>query len=655
MKKALCFLILPALLSSALTYAGTPIITDSKVKISDTPIIAEGIDFIPAGNACFHRTIPNTDDPIGDVFILGTTWYECQHNSTCARQIQIDRGNWIHTAWMKGMERGAVNRHIYYNLVDSLDNIIFSGGGIQVDQSSRAGCCGLELYPPDNRALVYFHRPYDNPSRSGIGLAVDYLPRTGAFTVYPYNPWPLEPYDTDLKWPQMDIDRSNRMHFVMYEETWEGLVLHYFRAEHDTLLRNVNFAPQLSAVCTTATLSATVASSPVSDRTAAAWLEPYATNLASFNQHDNNLILCVSNDGLNWNWSDTVNVTHWIPPDSSLLPNTVWTNRDTFRCYAEINLLFDFNDVLHIFFTTEGYYHFSGTITLGNSFIWHWDEVNQVFSLVGNGWFEFPHFDPGAWNKYICRPSAGVDSVTGEIYCIYQRYNHPIGYSTQYPYPYLLGDTTYLSAAGWPNGEIWATKSSDGGLTWAEGTNITRTYTPCALPGECMSEISPSMAPDAANGCCHIFYILDRDAGNVCQTEGTWTLNDAVYQRVPLDSIAAEPLLPNYPMHCDSTGFAGVASPGSEPFSPAEFTLHPPYPNPFNQRSLVSFTIQLSGDIKLAVYDIAGREVAALAEGFFGAGAHHFVWDASAMPSGIYFVRLQAGDFNALRKMALVK
>ncbi len=93
----------------------------------------------------------------------------------------------------------------------------------------------------------------------------------------------------------------------------------------------------------------------------------------------------------------------------------------------------------------------------------------------------------------------------------------------------------------------------------------------------------------------------------------------------------------------------------SHQIQPLEFTLYPPYPNPFNQRSLVSFHLKREGLIRLAVYDIAGREAAVLAEGFYPAGAHRAVWEAAGVASGVYLVRLTAGDFNQTRKIVLLK
>ncbi len=78
-------------------------------------------------------------------------------------------------------------------------------------------------------------------------------------------------------------------------------------------------------------------------------------------------------------------------------------------------------------------------------------------------------------------------------------------------------------------------------------------------------------------------------------------------------------------------------------------------PNPFNASTALSFKLQAASNIKLAVYDIAGREVAVLAQGFYPAGAHRMVWDAYNASSGIYFVKLTAGKSVQTQKLLLLK
>ncbi len=603
---------------------------------------------------------PPVDEPLGEVFMLGTTWYDIQHNSTCGRQAHVDSEGWIHVVWMNGIDNGATQRHIFYQIIDPAGNILFPGG-TQVDQMPRAGYTDLAMYP-DNRAMPCYHQGQGGATNFHTALAFDYIPRSGAFAaVEP--PWFYSGgVDLEVIWPKVAQSRDNAYHILSHENPPDGTgsaIQHefYIRGEFSPTTYTITYPDSQTQLGVSMMISQTVAASPVSDRVALAYLEVWATDPLDTTQHDNDLILIVSPDGINWDWSDTINVTNWIPPDPGLLPDTLLANKDTLRVYAEVCLFFDYSDVLHAVFTTEGYYHYEGTITWGNGFIWHWDEVNQVFSMVANGWFDNGFYDPGVFNTYTTRPQAAIDSTTGDIYCMYQRYFQPLGPSVQYPYPYQAGDTSEFSASGWPNGEIWMTKSTDNGYSWAEGINVSRTPSPNALPGDCMSELTPSMAPDVSNGCCHIFYILDRDAGCVIQTEGSWTLNDAIYQRVPIDSIPDSPRLAPYPMHIDSTGMPGpgsVENPDDRGL-PLEYALHPPYPNPFNPETNLIFNLKKPGKIRLAVYDISGREIALLFDRHYDAGRHQVEWDASMMPSGIYFARLQSEGFQETRKLLLIK
>jgi hypothetical protein len=408
------------------------------------------------------------------------------------------------------------------------------------------------------------------------------------------------------------------------------------------------------------TISGNVAASPVSDRVAVAWLQPWATDPTDTTQHDNDIVVAISSDGLSWDFTNPLNITEWIEPDPALLPDTINADKDTFRCYAEVDVFFDFQDNLHLIFNVEKFNHFAGTISKGNSFIYHWSEEYDSLSMVANGWFDNGIYEPGAWNKYLTRPSASVDPATGDIYCIYQRYFQPVGPSAVYPYPYLEGDTTDFSAAGFPNGDIWMTKSTDGGYSWAEGINITDTHTPNAAAGDCMSEITPCMAPQITNGNCHVFYVLDKDAGAVVQTEGDWTLNDAIYHRVPCSSVPESPRLWPVPMHVDGGGNTVVGTTSVAVESPGkivakDFMLEQNYPNPFNPQTSIKYALKVDGFASLKVYNINGKEVATLLEGNAKAGSHEAIFDGSELSSGIYFYQLQTQGYTYTKKMALLK
>jgi len=85
------------------------------------------------------------------------------------------------------------------------------------------------------------------------------------------------------------------------------------------------------------------------------------------------------------------------------------------------------------------------------------------------------------------------------------------------------------------------------------------------------------------------------------------------------------------------------------------FALRPPYPNPFNETTTISFHLPHRGDVLLKVYNILGQEVATLADGSLRAGEHQVRWDAGEAASGVYFVRLSFANSIQTRKIILLR
>jgi hypothetical protein len=83
--------------------------------------------------------------------------------------------------------------------------------------------------------------------------------------------------------------------------------------------------------------------------------------------------------------------------------------------------------------------------------------------------------------------------------------------------------------------------------------------------------------------------------------------------------------------------------------------LKPPYPNPFNPTTALSYQLSADSHVKLEVFDISGRLVATLVDGWREAGAHELTFDGSGLPSGIYLARLKAGEDGLSRKLVLLK
>ena len=88
---------------------------------------------------------------------------------------------------------------------------------------------------------------------------------------------------------------------------------------------------------------------------------------------------------------------------------------------------------------------------------------------------------------------------------------------------------------------------------------------------------------------------------------------------------------------------------------PTETSLRANYPNPFNPSTVIAYQLALSGNVKLSVFDVLGREVAVLVNGVMPAGSHTVTFDASNLTSGMYLYRLDSGGMVFTRKMMLVK
>ncbi|MFH1197900.1 MAG: T9SS type A sorting domain-containing protein [bacterium] len=88
---------------------------------------------------------------------------------------------------------------------------------------------------------------------------------------------------------------------------------------------------------------------------------------------------------------------------------------------------------------------------------------------------------------------------------------------------------------------------------------------------------------------------------------------------------------------------------------PDNFELSQNYPNPFNPSTTINFSVPKTSQVSLKVYNMLGQEVSTLFDGIKNAGSYNVNWDASKMASGIYVVRMVAGEQTIARKMTLMK
>jgi hypothetical protein len=85
------------------------------------------------------------------------------------------------------------------------------------------------------------------------------------------------------------------------------------------------------------------------------------------------------------------------------------------------------------------------------------------------------------------------------------------------------------------------------------------------------------------------------------------------------------------------------------------YHLYQNYPNPFNPSTRISYQLPASAYVVLKVFDVLGREVGKLVNERQNAGNHSVQFNAPNLPSGVYFYKLQTGDFSATRKLLLLK
>ena len=88
---------------------------------------------------------------------------------------------------------------------------------------------------------------------------------------------------------------------------------------------------------------------------------------------------------------------------------------------------------------------------------------------------------------------------------------------------------------------------------------------------------------------------------------------------------------------------------------PDQFELSQAYPNPFNPTTTLSFAIPVDNEVTLSIYNLQGRQVATLIESNLKAGYHSIIWDANSYASGVYFVKMVAGEYVNTQKLMLIK
>jgi WD40 repeat protein len=88
---------------------------------------------------------------------------------------------------------------------------------------------------------------------------------------------------------------------------------------------------------------------------------------------------------------------------------------------------------------------------------------------------------------------------------------------------------------------------------------------------------------------------------------------------------------------------------------PDNYSLSQNYPNPFNPSTTIDYQLPVSGFVKISVFDVLGQEVKTLVNEYKQAGSYNVRFDASELPSGVYFYKITSNDFTSTKKLTLIK
>ncbi|MGA2669784.1 MAG: T9SS type A sorting domain-containing protein, partial [Ignavibacteria bacterium] len=195
-------------------------------------------------------------------------------------------------------------------------------------------------------------------------------------------------------------------------------------------------------------------------------------------------------------------------------------------------------------------------------------------------------------------------------------------------------------------GQTVAVKSTNGGANWALFT----------VPGTGTIFGFSNMNNEFWYGMNNVVY-ASTDNGATFAAQYTNTVTTTVYQSLSFAqannvirgwAVAANGVISRYNENM-------TAITRNENKIPSSYVLSQNYPNPFNPTTNITYSIPKAGNVKLTIFDVLGREVSVLVNEVKSPGTYNVDFNASNIGSGVYFYRIEAGDFSAVKKMVLVK
>ena len=186
----------------------------------------------------------------------------------------------------------------------------------------------------------------------------------------------------------------------------------------------------------------------------------------------------------------------------------------------------------------------------------------------------------------------------------------------------------------------------DAGGHFMEGTPAFRQYCPSNTWTHFKIEVDP-------NSTSYTLFANENQIGTV--NYGTYNTFYSGFGFYDSDGWTSSPNYFNNSYYDDISIYQACGIEGKEGLLPTVFSLDQNYPNPFNARTVINFGLPEPSEVELAVYNILGQKVITLVSGKMEAGYHQVNWNAGDQASGMYFYRINAGDYTEKKKMMLLK
>jgi len=162
---------------------------------------------------------------------------------------------------------------------------------------------------------------------------------------------------------------------------------------------------------------------------------------------------------------------------------------------------------------------------------------------------------------------------------------------------------------------------------------------------------------DTRDGLYHTVYSVRAAGPSVTRHDYTWTDTDVenghtyYYQLLTMDMDGSR----RTHTYSDGSGNPIIVDGTPSSTIAANYNLAQNYPNPFNSQTTFNFSIPEASNVTLKVFDVLGREVGTVVNGYLRAGSHTFNWSAGGLPTGVYMYTLKSGSFSKTMKMLYLK